>query len=128
MCSPHTHTLALSQCVLNNSALDSSSLTANARASTLICFFSRAVNFGVNVKTRETLMQSLMKVTLNVEDDTRVYILLPPRLIIIALLLFFIFYYCYTGYTSLLLLLQIEPFPDGFDVPAAFVYAGVMAF
>ena len=65
------------------------------------------------------------------EDDTRVYILLPPRLIIIALLLFFIFYYCYTGYTSLLLLLlllQIEPFPDGFDVPAAFVYAGVMAF
>ena len=73
-------------------------------------------------------MQSLMKVTLNVEDDTRAYILLPPRLIIIALLLFFIFYYCYTGYTSLLLLLQIEPFPDGFDVPAAFVYAGVMAF
>ena len=47
----------------------------------------------------------------------------------ILLLLFFIFYYCYTGYTSLLLLLlQIEPFPDGFDVPAAFVYAGVMAF
>lgn len=74
-------------------------------------------------------MQSLMKVTSNVEDDTRVYILLPPRLIIIALLIFFIFYYCYTGYTSLLLLLlQIEPFPDGFDVPAAFVYAGVMAF
>ena len=61
-----------------------------------------------------------MKVTLNAEDDTRAYILL---------LLFFIFYYCYTGYTSLLLLLlQIEPFPDGFDVPAAFVYAGVMAF
>ena len=61
-----------------------------------------------------------MKGTLNAEDDTRAYILL---------LLFFIFYHCYTGYTSLLLLLlQIEPFPDGFDVPAAFVYAGVMAF
>ena len=28
----------------------------------------------------------------------------------------------------LLRLLQIELFPDGFDIPAAFVYTGVMAF
>ena len=125
MCSQPTHTLARSQCALNNSALDSSSLTANARTSTLICFFSRAVNFGVNVNCG-VLVSLLQRQKFYV---SQVCCALTSEDFFIALLLFFIFYYCYTGYTSLLLLLlQIEPFPDGFDVPAAFVYAGVMAF